>query len=99
MKVITPGHAYELALFEDPEKNLFIQFIQKEGKLLKTVVDGTTNEEVLAMMIDRLRFLNEKILSSRENSIAITKLEEALMWLNKRTADRKARGVEGTHKA
>jgi hypothetical protein len=31
----------------------------------------------------------------RENSIAITKLEEALMWLNKRTADRVKRGVEG----
>jgi hypothetical protein len=31
----------------------------------------------------------------RENSLAITKLEEALMWLEKRTADREARKVEG----
>lgn len=35
----------------------------------------------------------------RENAIAITKLEEALLWLNKRTTDREAREVEGTHTA
>lgn len=35
----------------------------------------------------------------RENATAITKLDEALMWLNKRTADREARAVEGTHAA
>ena len=35
----------------------------------------------------------------RENAIALTHLEDALMWLQKRTRDRMARGVEGTHKA
>lgn len=33
----------------------------------------------------------------RENAIVITHLETALLWLNKRTEDRKARGVEGKH--
>lgn len=33
----------------------------------------------------------------RENSIAVTKLDEALMWLKKRKEDRTARGVEGTN--
>lgn len=33
----------------------------------------------------------------RENAIALTHLEEALMWLQKRTRDRMARGVEGTY--
>ena len=32
----------------------------------------------------------------RETRIAITKLDEALMWLEKRTKDRTKRGVEGT---
>lgn len=61
---------------------------------LVTVNDGTTNEEVLAVLIDRLNYLNG-IFPCRENAIVITKLEESLMWLNKRTADRKNRGVEG----
>jgi hypothetical protein len=33
----------------------------------------------------------------RENSVAITKLDEALMWLEKRKKDREARGVEGVN--
>jgi hypothetical protein len=57
-----------------------------------------TNEEVLAVLIDRMNFLQSKF-PCRENAIVITKLEECLMWLNKRTANRKARGIEGMHKA
>lgn len=34
----------------------------------------------------------------RENAEAKTLLETALMWLQKRTRDRMARGVEGTHR-
>ena len=34
----------------------------------------------------------------RENACALTHLEEALMWLQKRTRDRMARGVEGSMK-
>lgn len=98
MKILTPGHKYELSNFEGTEPTQTLQFIQKEGEPLTTVHDGTTNEEVLSMLIDRMRFLQNK-LPSRETAIAITKCEEALMWLNKRTAERKARGVEGTHKA
>lgn len=33
----------------------------------------------------------------RENAIALTHLEDALMWLQKRTRDRLARGVEGAN--
>lgn len=100
MKILTPNHKYELAYFENPDKpGQVLQFIEKErlpdGIHLKTINDGTTNEEVLKMLIDRLRGLNEK-LPSRESSIAITKCEEALLWLLKRTGDRRARDAEGT---
>ena len=101
MKVLTPGHRYALAAFEGGQEQQ-IQFIEKvfaPGQTnLTTLNDGTTNEEVLIMLIDRLTFLNTERMPGRENSIAITKLEEALLWLNKRTADRIERGVEGTHK-
>jgi hypothetical protein len=98
MKVLTPGHKYQLSQFEHPDHFQILQFIEKKHPSMETVNDGTTNEEVLAVLIDRLRTMGEK-LPCRENSIAITKCEEALMWLNKRTAERKARGVEGTSKA
>lgn len=103
MKTITPGHLYELENFENksaPGQRL--QFIEKaprpDGSGFSTVNDGTTNEEVLKVLIDRLKTLGAK-LPSKENAMAVTKCEEALMWLEKRTADRTARGVEGTPKA
>jgi len=100
MKILRPGHRYELESFEpDPDAlGQILQFIEKmptETGEFKTVCNGTTNEEVLRVLIDRLQSLNKK-LPSRQTSIAITKCEEALMWLNNRTQERKARGVEGT---
>lgn len=100
MKVITEGHTYELGNFEEKEsKGQVIQFICKEPKEsgsteFITVNDGTTNEEIIEMLVDRLLYLQNKF-PCRENAIAITKLEESLMWLNKRTADRLKRNVEG----
>lgn len=102
MKVMTPGYLYELPNFEKPtEPGQQIQFIQKEiveddteGELFKTVSDGTTNEAILTVLIDRLQFLQSKF-PCRENAIVITKLEESLMWLEKRTADRVKRNVDG----
>lgn len=98
MEILTVGHKYKLDSFEGNNPQT-IQFIEKtpvsEGSIeLKTVNDGTTNEEVLRVLIDRLTTMNNKF-PCRENSIVVTKLEESLMWLEKRTADRKKRGVEG----
>ena len=53
---------------------------------------------MIAVVIDRLRTFNNGPLRSRENSLAITKLEEAMLWLCYRSYKRVARGVEGTHK-
>lgn len=63
---------------------------------------GAFVEGVLAAAIDRLEFYqttNNGKYRCRENSIAITKLEEALHWLDHRTANREARKVEGTYEA
>jgi hypothetical protein len=100
MKVLRPGHQYELDNLEPTLPGAvkqILQFIEKDPAVegdprMVTINDGTTNEEVLAVLIDRLQSLNAKF-PCRENAIVITKLEESLMWLNKRTADRKARNV------
>lgn len=56
--------------------------------------NGTTIEEVLTVSIKRL---TDNKLPCRETSLAITKLEEALMWLNKSKEDRVFRNIEGKH--
>jgi len=53
-------------------------------------------EDLIAIVIDRLQCFQEGAYKCRENAIAITKLEEALLWLRKRTMDREKRNVEGT---
>ena len=55
------------------------------------------NEDLIVMVIDRLESFQDSEFKCRENAVAITKLQEALMWLRKRTEDREARGVEGTY--
>jgi hypothetical protein len=100
---LVPGHRYELANFENPdETGQILQFIHKEpisgGSEMATIENGTTSEEVLAVLIDRIKFLNSKF-PCKENACCITHLEEALMWLEKRTRDRLKRNVEGKHVA
>jgi hypothetical protein len=57
---------------------------------------GATPEEVIQMCVERLEKLNDSSLRCRENSLAITDLQSAENWLNRRTARRQAEGVEGT---
>lgn len=97
MQILTPGHKYVAANFENPANGQTIQFIEKDGKPgepLTTINDGTTNEELLAVILDRLNFLNAKF-PCRENALAITNIQQGLLWLNERTRQRVARNVEG----
>jgi len=59
--------------------------------------NGAFVETVIAAAKQRIEFYQDSKFKCRENAVAITKLDEALMWLNKRTADREKREVEGTH--
>lgn len=58
-------------------------------------MNGVTNEALLAIVIDRLECFSKGPYPSRETSLALTKLQEALHWLNHRTLERTSRGVEG----
>lgn len=69
----------------------------QEGTEPENGVNGLQVEEALEQVLSRIQEYQSKV-PCRENAIVITKIEESIMWLNKRTADRKARGVEGTEK-
>ena len=68
----------------------------------RIVPNGAFVEDLIDVVIQRINFYQtaaEGKFRCRENAIAITKLEEAGLWLDKRTRDREARQVEGTHEA
>lgn len=101
MKALTAGHRYELDNVEGGTQPLqFIHKVPKENHTseMYTVSNGTTNEEVITVLIDRLNYLNDKF-PCTENEIAILHLESALNTLIVRTAKRQLRGVEGKHEA
>lgn len=87
------GHLYQVLA---GPKTLSVEF--QHGAVKEHGVNGVTSEALLAILVHRTQVLNERF-PCRENSIAVTKMQEALMWFEKRTADRKARGVEGLEQA
>ncbi len=72
-----------------------VQF--QNGPIKEAGVNGVMNEDLIAIVIDRMRGFQSGDYACRDNALALTKLEEALMWLRNRTNEREARGVEGTH--
>ena len=59
-------------------------------------VPGVLDTDLLEIVRDRLKAFNQGEFATRENALAITHIEEALLWMNKRVEDRAERGVLGT---
>ena len=91
----------DLEVYKDEEKNPkdFIDIVFQEGTVDDNGVNGAQIEDVIDVLIDRLMGFQKGKFPCRENALAITKLEEARMWLNERTRKRKEQGVEGEHKS
>jgi len=68
----------------------------QNGPIAEVGTNGLTHEALLAILVDRLQGFQRGSFACRENALALTKLEEAQMWLKARTEARVARGVEGT---
>lgn len=69
----------------------------QNGPIKEYGVNGVTQEALLAIVIDRLHSFQAGPFSCRENAIALTHCEDALMWLQRRTVKRIKRGVEGQY--
>lgn len=69
----------------------------QEGPIKEVGINGLTNEDLIHMVMARLEAFQKSEFSCRENACALTKLEESLMWLGRRTQKRIERGVEGTN--
>ena len=90
-----PGHQYEIV--EAADHNLVLGSLSfQNGPIKEGSINGIQNEPVIAILIDRLRFLDTAF-PSDFNKNAIMHLEEALKSLQARTANRISRGVEGTN--
>ncbi len=97
------SHVYELTPTLDQPvpgsgvrfENVTIEF--QNGPIKEVGTNGITDEALLAIVADRLEGFQSSKYACRENALALTKIQEALHWLEHRTRAREARGVEGTH--
>jgi len=85
----------------DTRTNIYIDRVLNEvtfriqnGPIKEIGVNGCQVDAMIETARKVIFKLNEQF-PCRENACALTKLDEALMWLEKRTKDREQRGVEG----
>lgn len=96
------NHRYEISGFAPKNSagynaDEIVTLLFQNGPIAEAGVNGITHEVLLAIVADRLRSFQKGPYASRHNALALTSIEEAQNWLNRRTMERVARGVEGTH--
>lgn len=68
---------------------------QKGARNEEGSIHGVIDSDLLEIVRDRLKSFQNGPFSSRENAVALTHIEEALMWMNRRVEDRIERNVLG----
>lgn len=87
------NHEYKIVTNEYSIDILF----QKGPRKDQDSVSGAIDTDLLEIVRDRLKAFQAGQYSSRENACALTHIEEALMWMNRRVEDRIERNVLGTY--
>ena len=89
-------HKFQVINNETKEVLANISF--QNGAIKEHGINGVCNEDLIVMVLERMYYFQNSLFNCKENEQAIINLEQALMWLHKRTMDRELRGVEGTHR-
>lgn len=94
------SHVYEIELGDTPGLTASVVKIEFQHGPRKdpNSTRGVLDTDLLEIVRDRLKGFQAGEFACRENACALTKLEEALMWMNKRVEDRAERNVLGTNK-
>lgn len=95
-----PGGAYHGYTIGDASGErrpfLYVEF-QRGPRTDPNSRHGVLDTDLLEIVRDRMKAFQSGEYATRENACALTHIEEALMWLNKRAEDRAERGVLGTN--
>lgn len=90
------SHHYniKLTLPNGGERNWVLDF--QDGPIKEEGFNGLTSEVLMDILIDRMKSFQSSKFSCRENAIALTHLETAVLWMQERTRVRVSQNVEGT---
>ena len=90
------SHSYAVCRDDCGEEIAKIQF-QHGPRNLTDSTPGVLDTDLLEMVRDRLIGFQSGEFACRENAIALTHIEDALLWMNRRVEARAKRGVLGTN--
>lgn len=92
------NHDYIITWSRSNDGSTASQAIQfQKGPIKEVGVNCIQNEDLLAIVIDRLQGFQNGPFKCKENGRALVDLQGALYHLHHRTRDREKRGVEGTN--
>lgn len=98
-KVMTCDDDHNVYCIVTEDENMMLCNLNfQRGPIAELGVNGINNEDLINIVVDRLQHFQETEYKCRENALAITKLEEALLWLRCRTMRRENEGKLGTSK-
>lgn len=96
------NHSYRIKSVDDnsvdPLNALGVIQFQNGARKLPDSIHGVLDGDLLEIVRHRLQCFQQGPFSSHENAVALTHIEEALMWMNRRVEDRIERNVLGTNK-
>ncbi len=90
------NHNYSIAICDDEICHDEAIRFQNGARRLESSIHGITDQDLLEIVRDRFIGFQSGELRTRETALALTHIEEALLWLNKRNEDRIERNVLGT---
>lgn len=88
-------HVYEICKVDTSEVVGEINF-QHGARFEDGSANGVATMDLLEICRNQLTCFQSGEFATRENALALTHIEEALLWLNKRAEDRLERNVLGT---
>lgn len=89
-------HEYSINPNDSGDIALAIINFQNGARKDKNSIHGVLDSDLLEIVRHRLQCFQAGEFATRENEIALTHIEEALLWMNKRVEDRIERNVLGT---
>lgn len=100
MKILDPGHAYELSLLDafNKEPQIILTFVKREGIKFPGNIGhyaGTNLQEVLRALVDRIKYLDNQI-PHWTNKLNVMLLRAVLNFLEYRAAKRHYRKFKWT---
>lgn len=93
------NHLYKIEAIVPDDEDIPYTLIQFQNGARKdpNAIVGILDSDLLEIVRDRLKGFQAGEFATRENACALTHIEEALMWMNRRVEDRIERNVLGTY--